>query len=74
MEAIIAVSIIGLGYLFQNNTEYNKKKKLSNTKSQKPNGPNIYTSNRAYEIFQNEQKQVHKQYFFINRSFDLLIF
>ena len=36
MEAIIAVSIIGLGYLFQNNTEYNKKKKLSASKSQKP--------------------------------------
>ena len=28
MEAIIAVSIIGLGYLFQNNTEYTKKKKI----------------------------------------------
>jgi hypothetical protein len=59
MEAIIAVSIIGLGYLFQNNTEYNKKKKLSASKNQKPNGPNIYTSNRAYEIFQNEQKQAN---------------
>ena len=59
MEAIIAVSIIGLGYLFQNNTEYTKKKKLSATKSQRPNGPNIYTSNRAYEIFQNEQKQAN---------------
>jgi hypothetical protein len=60
MEAIIAVSIIGLGYLFQNNnTEYNKKKKLSASKNQKPNGPNIYTSYRAYDIFQNEQNKAN---------------
>lgn len=60
MEAIIAVSIIGLGYLFQNNnTEYNKKKKLSASKNQKPNGINIYTSYRSYDIFQNEQNKAN---------------
>jgi len=61
MEYIIAGSIVGLGYLFQNNSETaNKKSGLKAAKSKKPSMNNIYSSTRAYDIFQNEQKMADK--------------
>jgi len=63
MEFLIASSIIGLGYIYQNNKEkktfkQSRKSKISN--NQKPSSYNYYTSHRAYNIWENEQKRANK--------------
>ena len=65
MEYLIAASVLGLGYILQ--TDNLKKKSLtvkSDTlkpvpKNQIPSPENVYTSKRAFNIFQGEQKQAN---------------
>ena len=63
MEYLIAASVLGLGYILQSDTL--KKKSLTVKsdslkpvpKSQIPSPENVYTSKRAFNIFQGEQKE-----------------
>jgi hypothetical protein len=58
MEYLIILGILGLGYKLQNNkkTKTNKKFTAPISKSQIPSPTNVYTSNRAYDVFQEEQR------------------
>ena len=65
MEYILVASILGMGFMFQNNK--NNKKKLSDKfmrkkipSSQIPSSRNVYTSKRAYNIHQWEQDKANK--------------
>ena len=61
MEYILGLGILGAGYLLQNNSNYEDKKKMLDVpKTKQPNGKNIYSSNRAYDIFQGEQRTADK--------------
>ena len=61
MEYLIAASVLGMAYLLQ--TSKKKLKPITNNylkkipKSQLPSPENVYTSKRAYNIFQGEQKK-----------------
>ena len=59
MEYLIVLGILGLGYQLQTNknNKVNKKFTANVPKSQIPSPINTYTSNRAYDIFQEEQKK-----------------
>jgi len=62
MEFLIVLGILGLGYGLKNNKENpaQKKKFLNNVKkSKEPSPDNVYSSNRAYDIFQNEQNKAN---------------
>ena len=61
MEYLIALGILGFGYTIQSNkpVKVNKKFIASVPKNQVPSPDNTYTSKRAYNIFQNEQKQAN---------------
>jgi hypothetical protein len=59
MELLVTGGLIGLGYLLsENKGEKDEKKKFMSKVPlhKKPNGDNIYESNRAYQIFENEWK------------------
>ena len=63
MEYLIVSSILGLGYIYQNNNKSNnfkqsKKSKIPN--SERPNSYNYYTDHRSYNIWQSEQKKANK--------------
>ena len=69
MEYIIAISVLGLGYVLQ----YDKKDKKETYKftnkassNSKPNGKNIYDSTRSFDIRQNEQSTANV---LMNKSF-----
>ena len=59
MEYLLTASILFLGYQLQTNknNKINKKFISSVPKSQEPSVQNTYTSKRAYNIFQEEQKK-----------------
>ena len=61
MEYLIVLGILGLGYQLQ--TKKPNKVKTKNTatvsKNQIPSSVNTYTSNRAFDIFQEEQKKAN---------------
>ncbi len=59
MEYAIVLGILGLGYKLQSNKskDINKKNIAKVPNSQKPSPETVYTSNRAYDIFQDEQKK-----------------
>ena len=60
MEYLLTASIVGMGYIFQkkkNDTSINKKLIKKVPKNQVPSSTNVYTSKRAYNIFQDEQKK-----------------
>ena len=63
MEYLLVASIVGMGALFQKNKkdapDINKKPLKKVPKNQIPSSTNVYTSKRAYNIFQNEQKQAN---------------
>jgi len=58
MEYLIVLGILGLGYKLQTSksTKTNKKFIAPISKSQIPSPVNVYTSNRSYDIFQEEQR------------------
>ena len=59
MEYLTAIGVVGLGYILQSNVKkpINKKfiRKISN--SEKPSFQSPYTSKRAYNIWEDEQKK-----------------
>jgi len=59
MEYLIVLGILGLGYQLQTNknNKINKKIVAKVPKNQIPSPINTYTSRRAYDIFQDEQKK-----------------
>jgi len=62
MEYLISGGVLGLAYWLRNsdNKDNGKKKVLKVIpQSQKPSGETVYTSKRAYNIFQGEQKQAN---------------
>jgi hypothetical protein len=62
MEYLIVLGILGLGYKLKsdNINNHNKKKFISKVpKNQVPSPDNVYSSNRAYDIFQEEQKKAN---------------
>ena len=63
MEYLLVASIVGMGVIFQKNKkdapDINKKPLKKVPKNQIPSSTNVYTSKRAYNIFQNEQKQAN---------------
>lgn len=64
MEYIVGAGLLLLGYKLQNNKDQNNKsvsKKFTGNvpKNQIPSVQNTYTSKRAYNIFQNEQKKAN---------------
>ena len=61
MEYLIVFGILGLGYKLQSdqNTKVKKKFVEKVTKNQIPSPENVYTSKRAYNIFQQEQKKAN---------------
>ena len=61
MEALIAGTIIGVGYLLSSDKPKNiiNEKYIKVNPEQKPNGTNILNSNRSYNIWQDEQKKAH---------------
>jgi hypothetical protein len=59
MEIIAATGLLGLGFLMSQNKSEQEDKKNFTSKvplNKKPNGNNIYESNRSYEIFEDEWK------------------
>jgi hypothetical protein len=58
MEYLLVASIVGMGVIFQKNKKdapnINKKPLKKVPKNQIPSSTNVYTSKRAYNIFQNE--------------------
>ena len=63
MEYLIVSSILGLGYIYQNNKGKKTFKQSKNNKipdSQKPNSYNYYTNHRSYNIWQSEQNKANK--------------
>jgi hypothetical protein len=61
MEFLIVLGILGLGYkLKSDEKKVNKKHFIENVnKSKKPSPDNVYSSNRAYDIFQGEQSKAN---------------
>jgi hypothetical protein len=61
MEYLIVLSIIGLGYTLKSDQTKFKKKKIIEkvSKNQLPSPDNVYSSNRAYDIFQQEQNKAN---------------
>ena len=63
MEYLLVASIVGMGVIFQKNKKdipnINKRPLKKVPKSQIPSSTNVYTSKRAYNIFQDEQKQAN---------------
>jgi hypothetical protein len=59
MEYLIGLGVLGLGYHLQANKDNKVKKNFIGNvpKSQLPSSENTYTSKRAYNIFQDEQKK-----------------
>ena len=61
MEYLISGGVLGLAYWLRNaDSKENKKILKVIPKSQKPSGETVYTSKRAYNIFQGEQEQANK--------------
>ena len=63
MEAIIVAGVLGAGYVLNKNglqRNENIKTDLQTPTRDQPNGDNIYQSNRALEIRQQEQKQANE--------------
>ena len=58
MEYLIAIGVVGLGYVLQSDVkkEINRKFTKKISKSELPSSQTQYTSKRAYNIFQGEQK------------------
>ena len=62
MEYLVVLGILGLGYKLQSdnkNKNLNRKTLSKVPKSQIPSVDTVYESNRAYDIFQNEQKKAN---------------
>jgi hypothetical protein len=61
MEYLIVLGILGLGYKLQSdqNTKIKKKFIEKVTKNQIPSPENVYTSKRAFNIFQEEQDKAN---------------
>ena len=61
MEYLIVLSILGLGYTLKSDQAKIKKKKIIEkvSKNQLPSPDNVYSSNRAYDIFQQEQNKAN---------------
>jgi hypothetical protein len=62
MDYLLAAGLIGMGYIFQqkkNNHQINKKLIKKIPKNQIPSSTNVYTSKRAYNIWQDEQKKAN---------------
>jgi hypothetical protein len=59
MEYLIGAGVIGLGYMLQSNKNNKIKKDFTGKvpKNQIPSADNAYTSKRAFNIFQDEQKK-----------------
>ena len=61
MEYLVAIGVVGLGYILQSNIKkpINKKfiRKIAN--SEKPSFQSPYTSKRAYNIWEDEQKKAN---------------
>ncbi len=59
MEYLIGLGVLGLGYHLQTNKDNKVKKNFIGNvpKSQEPSSENTYTSKRAYNIFQEEQRK-----------------
>ena len=63
MEYLITVSILGLGYIYSNNSNkktFKQSKKSKIPLSQKSSSYNFYDSNASFNIRQNEQKYANK--------------
>ena len=63
MEYLITVSILGLGYVYSNNSNkktFKQSKKSKIPLSQKSSSYNFYDSNASFNIRQNEQKYANK--------------
>jgi hypothetical protein len=61
MEYLIVLSILGLGYTLKSDqTKFKKKKNIEKVrKNQEPSPDNVYSSNRSYDIFQQEQNKAN---------------
>jgi hypothetical protein len=63
MEYLLVASIVGMGVMFQKNKkdipDINKRPLKKVPRNQIPSSTNVYTSKRAYNIFQDEQKQAN---------------
>jgi hypothetical protein len=62
MEYLVVLGILGLGYKLQSdnkNKNLNRKNLSKVPKSQIPSADTVYESNRAYDIFQEEQKKAN---------------
>jgi len=61
MEYLIGLGLLGLGYKLQSDQPSKIKKKFINKvpKNQIPSPENVYTSKRAYNIFQEEQSKAN---------------
>ena len=61
MEYLIVLGILGLGYKLQSEQKSKTNKKFIEkvTKNQIPSPENVYTSKRAYNIFQEEQDKAN---------------
>ena len=61
MECLIVLGILGLGYKLQSDQNIKVKKKFIDkvTKNQIPSPENVYTSKRAFNIFQEEQNKAN---------------
>jgi hypothetical protein len=61
MEYLIVLSILGLGYTLKSDQSNSKRKKYIDKvpKNQDPSPDNVYSSNRAYDIFQQEQNKAN---------------
>jgi len=59
MEYLIGIGLLGLGYKLQSDKNSKIKKNFTGIvpKNQNPSVDNVYTSKRAYNIFQDEQKK-----------------
>ena len=61
MEFLIVLGILGLGYKLKSDQPKTDKKKFIShiNKSKLPSPDNVYSSNRAYDIFQEEQSKAN---------------
>ena len=73
MEYVLAASVVGLGYYFsndENKRDNNGMKMKKVPKNMSPSGENIYSSNRSFEIRQNEQNRANKLFNKANKPED----
>jgi len=61
MEFLIVLGILGLGYKIKSDQSKSSNKKFIGkvNKSKEPSPDNVYSSNRAYDIFQQEQNKAN---------------